>query len=393
MITVEAASDIIKQHLPDWGEQIASLSEMNFHETGTEIRSDRDYPPFNRLMMDGIATTWKAHSEGRRSFSILGVAAAGKPIQTLEDSNGCFEVMTGAPMPIGADLVIPYEHLNIEKSIAKVVVEVERFPFEHVHKEGSDCKSGAIVLSSGEKLNGPHWGIAASMGLHQIAVNRSPKVLIISTGDELIEVHQKPLPHQIRKSNAYALKASLLLNGYTDVTLAHLPDDPKVIADHYQQWAPQFDMLVYSGGVSKGKFDYLPQVWADMGVKKYFHEVSQRPGKPLWFGVDEKLKTAVVGLPGNPVSSLVCLHRYVIPSRKIFAKLTDEFIFAKDLTYFLPVKIRFESDATLSAIPLKIKNSGEFTALASSDGFVELPKDRSVFSAGQVFSFFPWKTF
>lgn len=393
MITVELASELIQKHLPDWGECYTTIEDLSFSRTVDQIYSDRSYPPFARLMMDGIATTWKAYQEGYRQFQILGVAPAGKPIQVLSDPTGCFEVMTGATLPTGADLVIPYEHLKIENNIAKVVLEAERFQFEHVHAEGSDCKKGEIALNAGEKLNGPHWGIAASMGYHHLLVKKSPKVLIVSTGDELIEVHKTPLPHQIRRSNAYALRSSLLVNGYSDVTLDHLPDDPIAVADHYQQKSSQFNILIYSGGVSKGKFDYLPIVWTEMGVTKHFHEVSQRPGKPLWFGVDQKTKTAVIGLPGNPVSSLVCLHRYLIQGRRIFAKLTDEFVFKKDLTYFLPVKVRFEPDGSISAIPLKIKNSGEFTALASSDGFIELPKEQSVFSAGQVFQFFPWKTF
>ena len=127
-------------------------------------------------------------------------------------------------------------------------------------------------------------------------------------------------------------------------------------------------------------------------VGEGLHEVAQRPGKPLWFGTDEKNNTTVIGLPGNPVSSLVCLHRYLIPGRKMFARLGEEIIFSKELTYFVPVKIEYREDGTFWAMPLKVKNSGEFTALAGSDGFIELPPGKSVFSNGEAFAFWPWRT-
>lgn len=371
MMTVEAAFQLIQKHLPVW------QSGMD------EIRADRDYPPFNRVMMDGIALRFSDYEKGLRTFKVNGICPAGEPSKKLID--GCMEVMTGAPLPDGADLVIQYEHLKIENGTATIVVETDRKHFESIHAEGSDCRQHEVVLPQGHAWNGPHVGIAASMG--ESSVSRHPQIMIISTGDELVE--DNPLPHQIRRSNAYALQASL---GFP-VALDHLSDDPKAVSDHYHEHAEHYDLLIYSGGVSKGKFDYLPNVWADVGVTKIFHEVSQRPGKPLWFGMDEKRKTAVVGLPGNPVSSLVCLHRYLIPGREMYAKLSKEIEFKKPLTYFMPVKIEFTKEGQVLAHPLNIKNSGEFTALAGSDGFIELPKDQDKFSAGETFRFFSWRSF
>lgn len=368
MITVLEAAHLVQKHMPEW-------------QSGTrEVRADRDYPPFNRVMMDGIALRLEDYQKGLREFKIEGVCAAGEPQMNLK--SGCMEVMTGAVLPSGSDLVIQYEHLKIENGLAKIVVEVPRAKFDSIHLEGSDCKKGDLVLESGKPFNGPHVGIAASMG--ESFKTSSPKVMIISTGDELVE--SDPLPHQIRRSNSYALKASLELNGYKDVVLDHLSDDAKMVADHYQKHASQFDMLIYSGGVSKGKFDYLPNVWADMGVTKHFHEVSQRPGKPLWFGTDEKRKTMVIGLPGNPVSSLVCLHRYFIPSKKMNVRVETEIVVKNKLTNFIPVTVEFK-DGVCLATPLKIKNSGEFTALSGSDGFIEYNGEAS------SYSFFPWRSF
>lgn len=372
MITVEAATELIDKHLQ--------------HKIfGThEIRADRDYPPFDRVMMDGIAISYAEYEKGIREFPVTDICAAGEPQKIL--ISGCMEVMTGAPLPTGADLVIQYEHLEIKDELAKVIVDAPRSRMDSVHLMGSDCEKGKVVLRENLPWQGPHVGIAASMGVS--FQNPSPRVMIISTGDELVE--SNPLPHQIRRSNAYALKASLELFGYRNVALDHLPDDPRMVAEHFEMSAPRFDILIYSGGVSKGKFDYLPNVWSDFGVTRHFHEVSQRPGKPLWFGTDEKRNVSVIGLPGNPVSSLVCLHRYLLNQRKMSVKLSQEIIFKRPLTNFIPVKIEF-INGEVHAHPLMIKNSGEFTALAGSDGFIELPKERDIFRPGEVYSFFSWR--
>jgi molybdopterin molybdotransferase len=356
------------------------------------IFADRDYPPMDRVMMDGIALNFETFDLGLRRFVIEGIQAAGGPQKTLQNSQHCLEVMTGAILPLGTDLVIPYEHLEINQGVATIVNEVPRNRLENVHLKGSDCRESELVLKSGVRLNGPRAGIAASMGMVP-QLCHSSKILIISTGDELVELTQKPLNYQIRRSNIYALKTSLEDNGFKNISLAHLNDNAQIVADHYHENANNFQVMLYSGGVSKGKFDYLPQVWKDMGVTKYFHEVAQRPGKPLWFGRDEKRKTVVIGLPGNPVSSLVCLHRYVIPTTPVYARLSEEVIFKKNLTYFIPAKIEFQKDGSLWALPLKIKNSGEFTGLSESDGFVELPAEKCVFHPGEAYSFWPWRNF
>ncbi|MBA2405718.1 MAG: molybdopterin molybdotransferase MoeA [Bdellovibrionales bacterium] len=380
MISVQKAAQFFKQKLV-----------FDFEETAEPILADRDYPPFDRVMMDGIAVSFSTYEKGIRSFPIMGIQAAGEAAKTLNDADKCYEVMTGAPLPVGCDLVIPYEHVEISKATAQIVKEFLRTKMENIHLKASDCRLGDIVLAAGVQLNGPHQGIAASMGI-KAQISKSSRLLIVSTGNELIEIDETPLEHQIRRSNAYAIKKSLELNGVSDVSMDHLQDDPQMVADHFIKSTKLYDVMIYSGGVSKGKYDYLPSVWNDMGVTRHFHEVAQRPGKPLWFGTDEKNKTSIIGLPGNPVSSLVCLHRYVIGSKPMYARLSDEIVFNKDLTYFVPVKIEYRVDGSLWAIPMKVKNSGEFTALAHSDGFIELPAEKSIFSAGEAFAYWPWRS-
>ncbi len=390
MISVEEAIQLIRENLPDFGDSFVSADSLSREIITEDIKSDRAYPPFNRVMMDGIAVNFNIWKEGKRDFRIIGISPAGAPAKTLTDPSCAFEVMTGAPLPEGADLVIPYEHLKISDGIATVTLEQSRNPMENVHLFGSDTKDSEVVLTAGSEMNGPNWGIAVSMGKTKIKFQRKPSVNIISTGDELVEINKFPLPHQIRRSNAYALKASLLQHGFTEIELSHLSDNPEEIRKHFSDNSKRFDLMIYSGGVSKGKFDYLPSVWKESGVKEIFHGVSQRPGKPLWFGVHKESNTVILGLPGNPVSSLVCLHRYFLNTRKIYAVLTKEIIFKNGLTYFVPAKIESSPDGKLLAHPLPVQNSGEFTGLAESEGFIELPKDKTVFAAGEVYPFYPW---
>lgn len=392
LVTVEEAYKIIQQNLPTFGQTVANLGKGLDARTCENLVADRDYPPFHRVTMDGIAISSATLLSGASTFAIEGICAAGSPAKGLQNPLSCLEVMTGAPLPIGCDLVIPYEEVSIENGDAKVIEAKSRKQFDNVHLMGSDFKGGDVLLKSGEKLNGPHWGIAASIGKTEVQVKRKPKINIISTGDELINVSETPRDYQIRRSNVYALQASLQEHGFDQVTLSHLNDDEDAIEHHYQENAKHFDWMIYSGGVSKGKYDFLPTTWKNLGVRELVHGVSQRPGKPLWFGIDDSIKTAVFGLPGNPVSSLVCLHRYLLDRKPIYAQLAADFSFDKNLTYFLPVKLEHTREGVLRAHPLKIKNSGEFSALAGSDGFIELPKSQSQFQAGEAFQYFPWST-
>jgi molybdopterin molybdotransferase len=381
MISVIEASDIFQKHL--------KLKPLGL---SSAIRADRDYPPFHRVMMDGIALSLNDYQSGQREFIIAGIQAAGEQALNLDDKKTCLEVMTGAPLPYGADLVIPYEHVKISSGKARVIVESERKLFDNVHLKGSDCQAGEIVLNEEATLIGPHQGIAASMG-STFNLHQGSRILLVSTGLELVEISEKPLEHQIRRSNVYALKTSLELRGFQFVDMNHLPDDADVIAKHYQSVVAKYDILIYSGGVSKGKFDFLPNVWRDLGVQCHFHEVAQRPGKPLWFGTDKNFHTTIIGLPGNPVSSLVCLHRYVLGDKPLFVKLATDVFFKKELTYFLPARLESKNDGHLWATPSEIKNSGEFTALAQTHGFLELPASISHFEKSHVFPFWTWRPF
>jgi molybdopterin molybdotransferase len=394
MMNVDDAVKLIEQNFISLGDEELSLNSASGRELAHNLTADRNYPPFHRVTMDGIAIKYSDYINGQRCFRIEGVQPAGMAALALNQINTCIEVMTGAVLPLDADLVIPYEHLKIENGYANIVVEGERASMQNVHLQGSDCRSGEILLNANNHLIGPHTAIAASIGNSSVVVKKHPKILIVTTGDELVEVEATPLEYQIRKSNALALKHSLQLRGQDLITVAHLPDELPAIRDFYQRHIPAYDVVIFTGGVSKGKFDFLPQVFQEMQVETIFHGVAQRPGKPMWFGLDQKHQTTIFGLPGNPISCLVCLHRYILPilnnKKQMYAQLTQDVSFKPDLTYFVPVQLEFNQQGGVLAHPNLAQNSGEFAALAATDGFIELPRGRDYFKTGESFKFFSW---
>ena len=322
------------------------------------LRADRPLPPFDRVTMDGVAFSFAAWQRGCREFRIEGVQAAGQPVQSRRTTIGCLEVMTGAPLPRGCDCVVPVEELQIQSGWVHVHGDVKRH--QCIHPTGSDARRGQLLVPPGGMLDGPAIAVAASIGKTHLRVARRPTIAIVSTGDELVPVGKRPLPHQIRRSNAHALAASLRLRGFRDVTLAHAPDNPQELRLTLRR-ALTADIVLLTGGVSKGRFDFVPAVLRELGVREVFHRVQQRPGRPLWFGVTRDGKR-VFGLPGNPVSCLVCLHRYLFEPQELW-QLKQPLRRGK-LTVFKPVR---------AGKPVPMNTSGDFADLARSDGFVEIP--------------------
>lgn len=386
MISVSEAYSLVCQHFIFSGETSVGFTKH-------ALKADREYPPFDRSTMDGICVRWQAYAEGFREFQLIGTCSAGEPIKELKENNQAYEIMTGAVLPWGADLVVPYEDLKLHEGKALITNDVARKIFENVHRKGSDCAQGDVILETGHFMHGPRWGIASSFGYSDVQLECQPRVKIISTGNEIVPVDQAPDVHQIRGSNTVALAASLKQYGFTDIECSHIPDDLEKLKDQYLKDSQNYDWLIYTGGVSKGTYDFLPDMWKQFGVTCYFHGVDQRPGKPLWFGRDHQRGTIVTGLPGNPISSLVCLHRYFLPQKTLFVRISKEFHFSKPLTYFLPVKLRSGEDGILWADPLPPKNSGEFIALAQSDGFIELPANEDFFSLDKAYRAFTWRPF
>ena len=390
LTTVREASNIILNNSINFGIEEVDFINSVGRVLKEDIVADRDFPPFNRVSMDGIVITSEAFNKGIRSFEIEGIQAAGSPQLTLKNADNCIEAMTGAMLPNNTDVVIQYELLEINDGVATVNLDAVK-SFQNVHKKGLDRKKNDILIPKNTLISAAEIGVFATVGKSTVKVAKQPKVMIVSTGNELVEVSETPAEYQIRRSNVYTL-VSLLEKLKIKADTAHILDDKKTLETKIAKFLKEYDVLIFSGAVSKGKFDFIPEVLNNLGVEKLFHKVKQRPGKPFWFG--KKGTKTIFAFPGNPVSTFVSCLKYFYPwynksvglnfENKLQAVLSEDFNFKPSLTYFLQVKLH-EKDGKLIAKPIAGKGSGDLTNLVDSDAFLELPDDNSNFTKGQVF--------
>jgi molybdopterin molybdotransferase len=357
-----------------------------------------DQPPFDRVTMDGIAFAFAAYQQGRRTFRIAGTQAAGAPPLSLQNTEHCLEVMTGAMLPAGCDCVVPVEKISVADGVAQLSADAAPESRGNIHERGTDSRRGEDLLQPGIRLGPAEVAVIAANGQAHASVTRAPRIAVISTGDELVEPGKPLAAWQIHRSNAYAVMAALQRRGFAQPTLDHLPDDLGVLRERLAAHLQTHDALILSGGVSMGRFDYIPQVLAELGVRVVFHKVAQRPGKPLWFGVGGAGQT-VYALPGNPVSTLVCLVRYVFagletslgtaqrPPESI--ALAAPFAVKPALSVFIPVQIA-SAAGRRQAVLKPTHGSGDFTSLVGTDGFVELPPGPATVAAGTALALYSW---
>lgn len=363
-----------------------------------DIYAERDNPPFDRACMDGIAIDSAALGRGVRRFGIQGTQAAGLPALQLATAENAIEVMTGAIMPRGTDCVIPLEDYDVSDGVARLKAQAAGEPYHNVQRRGEDSRPGVPMLRAGTRLGAPEVAVVASAGLASVRVSRQPDLIAISTGDELIEPGQPIAEHQVRRSNAYAIVAALRAHGFERVGNDHILDDEGMLRDRLAQHLATRDVLTLSGGISKGKFDLVPKVLKSLGVREVFHYVSQQPGRPMWFGAGPSGQL-VFGLPGNPVATLICLIRYVVPAvasamgapRAPHARLplASPVRFGRPTTRFLPVSVQGDELGRLSAVPRPPNGPGDFLGLTGTDGFVELPP-RDDYPEGFVATLYRW---
>jgi len=392
-IPYEKALSILEEYKGYFPLELKSLEECIGAYLAEDLIADRDFPPFDRVTMDGIAIVYESFEKGQREYQIEAVAAAGTPQLNLQNIQNCIEVMTGAIMPNGVDSVIRYEDLEISKGKATIQLDTLKHK-QNVHFKGIDISRGTVIVPNGKRLSSAEINIAASVGKASLKVRKLPKTVIFSTGDELVPVNQIPELHQIRRSNIYGIQATLKKWGIT-ADLQHLADDKAEMLTTISKSLLAYDFLIFTGGVSKGKFDYLPDVLEELQVKKHFHKIQQRPGKPFWFGTDEVGKK-IFALPGNPVSSFVCVYVYVrfwlynslgIPHKTLNVRLKKDITFQPNLVYFLEATLESNEHGVLIADPKKGNGSGDFANLVETDGFLVLPQDKSEFKKGEVYPF------
>jgi molybdopterin molybdotransferase len=399
MIEPQAAETLISEHLACLPIESLPVGQCAGAVLRENVYAERDQPPFDRVAMDGIAVASSAVANGRRRFRLQATQAAGDPPCTLSSDENCIEVMTGAVLPPGCDTVVPVERLHSANGYIEIEGGLEIAPWKNVHRRASDRTQGALLLVTGSVLNAPEVAVAASAGMARVRVSSQPAIVVISTGNELVEPGDPIAPHQIRRSNSYAVVAALRQRGFQRVADDHLPDDASLLRERLRLHLHTHEVLILSGGVSMGRFDLVPKALEDIGVRCVLHGVAQRPGRPMWYGTSHEGRS-VFALPGNPVSTLVCLVRYVIPAlyaamgmpaaARERVALAAPIHWETQLTGFVPVRVSNDDWARPWATPCPTNGSGDFASLAMTDGFVELPPGPADFAKGYVTRLFRW---
>jgi molybdopterin molybdotransferase len=387
LVTPIVAFQKISEVFPKPTEEIVALHLASGRTLAEKVCSDRDQPPFHRVMMDGYAFKLSAWEKGIREFVVEGIQAAGQPPSTLKDENSCIEVMTGAVLPNECSVVIQYE-----KSIRKedcVQFQIEELKhFQNVHAKGFDKKLGEIILKEGTVIGPLEIAALASVGKAKVKVTKRFNVAIVSTGNELVEVHETPSDYEIRSSNLEMLQS--LLKPYCEqINVFRLSDDEQETTHFIQHELENFDIVCFSGGVSKGKYDFVAKALEENGIEKHFHGVKQKPGKPFFFG--SKSETVVFAFPGNPISVLHCATRYLIPqlnkSSIENAQLKSGYYNKSVLTVYLPAFISTYKNGLRMAQLILQNGSGDFMGATGSNGFVEILPNTEV-KENEVISFY-----
>jgi molybdopterin molybdotransferase len=391
MITVEEAEKIILAESRDYATESIYFEDALGRVLAENISADRDLPPYNRVTMDGIAINYSAIENRIKCFKIIATQSAGDVPFEINHPSECIEIMTGAALPSTTDTVIRYEDLKIEDGVATLSAD-NIIKGQSIHFKGADVKQNEIAITANQFITPAFINTIGSVGKTNLLVKKLPRTVIISSGDELVNVNETPNAFQIRKSNNYTIKA-VLQQYKLNADMIHIPDDAVITKQQIEKSLRKYDIIILCGGVSEGKFDYIPKALDECGVKKIFHKVQQRPGKPFWFGKHEN-GVLVFAFPGNPVSTFMCMHRYLLPwlekslginKQSLYAVLSEDFTFNPQLQYFLQVKLHVNEKGCLMAKPIAGNGSGDFANLIDTDAFMELPLRQNEFKKGETF--------
>ena len=352
------------------------------------VVADRDLPPFPRSTRDGYAVR---SADGATRLKLIGEIRAGITGDLPQVGPGeCVAIMTGAPLPPGADAVIMIEYTSLQGTSVSLQRAVTKG--ENVVPQGAEAKQGSVLLQEGTKLTPAALAVAASAGKSELKIFERPKVAILSTGDELVEINQQPQQFQIRNSNSYSLAAQITAAGGEPLILAIAPDDPPRLRELIEKGL-KADLLLLSGGVSMGKHDLVEPVLRDLKAEFFFTGAKIQPGKPVVFG--KAREKYFFGLPGNPVSTLVTFHLFAKqlvealsgaapqPLRFLQARLKSVINVKPGLTRFLPATLSGEFDRTEVQL-VKWQGSGDVVSAAKADCYIVVPETGSQLSAGSA---------
>jgi len=393
MLTFEQAQSVVREKLGtvkrDLKAEAAPLGQALNRVLAENVEADRDYPPFNRSTRDGYAVRSADVGTAPAALDCVGEVRAGESFAGQVAPKQCVRIMTGAPLPPGADAVVMFEQAH--ESDARVSVQRPVEPWQNVVRQGSEAAAGNVVVHEGRRLGAAELGLLASVGRKDVNVFRQPSVAILPTGDEVVPVDRQPEWFQVRNSNAVTLEAQVAQAGGAPRRLGIAPDDKAALRRMIEEGL-EADLLLLSGGISAGKYDFVGEVLKELGAEFYFHGVAIRPGKPLAFGyVRGKF---FFGLPGNPVSTYVTFELFVRPALGMLQGAEFEFpVFLRarmgkpfrqkpGLTAFMPARVCLENlDPVVNLVGWQ--GSGDLVGVAAANCFLVVHPEQSEIPRGE----------
>lgn len=393
MIPVTEAIQIVKQQSAPLPAELIALPEANGRYLAQDIVADSDLPPFNRSQMDGYALRAADVQAAPARLKIVGESAAGRGWHNELKSGEAVRIMTGAPVPAGADSVQQVE-LTRELNGASEVEIIEAVnKGRSIVTRGSEIKAGERVLTAGEKITAATIAVLASFGYSQVKVGRRPRVAVLATGSELVAVDQQPGPDQIRDSNNFTIGAYADLAGASVELLPLAGDDRTLLQRQIAEAAERSDLVITSGGVSVGVYDFTKPALKELGAELFFERVALRPGKPTVFARLPN-STLFFGLPGNPVSVSVTFTLFARTAILLmqgaaqpeltadFALLARDVKGAKGRDSYLPAQLHTLEDGRLMAEPLKWGGSSDFVGFVRATSLIVVPADAGLLEKG-----------
>lgn len=380
MISFEEAQQLVKQQARSFGKEIVLLDDATGRVLNEPVTADRDYPPFNRATMDGIAINSEDWQEGIRTYKLVETLFAGKAALKTINKGECYKIMTGAAVPAGADSVIRREDITeIENRLTVNVSDVRAG--QNIAPKGSDIKKGETVVNPAQLIRSGAITTLASLGFDEVKVACLPSVAIITTGDEVVPVEAMVNEVQIRNSNQHLIKALLQPWKIKPSGVTHVKDDTDALLQAVNRHRRN-DILILSGAVSAGDADFVPEILLKAGAEKIFHKVAIRPGKPIWFGRFQN-GPVVFALPGNPYSTFVTFKLFIetflracfgLPENKMLRlPFNGTRVKKTNLDEFFPVTVG--GDPTV-ATPITFNTSGDITAVMGADALAMQPVEK-----------------
>ncbi|MDJ1484252.1 molybdopterin molybdotransferase MoeA [Cytophagaceae bacterium YF14B1] len=398
MTTVAEAQKSIISQAKSFGEETLPLEKALGRVLAQPILADRDYPPFNRSTMDGYAVQAADFLDKKLSQLQLVERIHAGSVGTQEIHSGtCSKIMTGAPVPSGADAVVRVEDTQETGGLVTFNIETVRVG-QNIARQGEDAQSGQEILSNRSVITPQVSGILAVTGNAQVTVARLPKIGIISTGNEVVSLGTPVQSHQIRDSNAWVVRGFFHSYQVDEISTTLAKDDKVVLQETVAGFLADKDIIILSGGVSKGDADYVPEILQLLGVQQIFHRVRIRPGGPIWFGTTPDGK-AVFGLPGNPVSVQVACKVFIEPYLRtclglpllspLWLPFSGNRTKKTPFDEFFPCEL-ITGNGQTSVQAVRYNSSGDIAATAKSDGIVLQPAETEQLADNAVVAFYKW---